>query len=179
MRPDAKSIPQVLWIGERDARQKLDISILSVNLTDMNVEEKGMGRGVDAGQTGRDAGREFSGFSRGIGSMPTALNVGLWPHTNFMKVNLKRDRSDVLAAQISEGIMEKFEINASVRAPALDKLVVEVTFDTARDIAEWLAEDAYVLGLERKTMFAARNDASNRYTLISPTCIMNKGFLNI
>lgn len=167
MFPDAQN-SQVLWIGERESKQKLDTSILSLNLTEMKVEEGRVGRGGDARQTGREAEGEFSGFSKGVGSMPTALNVGLWPHNTFMKRDSKRDSSDVLAAQIFEGIMEKFAINASVRAPALDKLVVEVTFDTARGIAEWLAGDAYVLGVERKTMFAARNDASNRYYSISP-----------
>jgi len=53
----------------------------------------------------------------------------------------------------------------------MDKLVVEATFGSARPIAEWLARDPYVVGVERKTMFATRNDASNRILVAGPSAI--------
>jgi len=147
--------PHVLWVGQREAKHKFDDSILSLNKSIIDLA---------GGRTGGVEG----GFSKGIGSMAAALNVALWPHT---RRNSSRDTPKILAAQIAQGIMSEFLINASVRAPALDKLVVEATFGSARPIAEWLARDPYVVGVERKTMFATRNDASNRILLAGPSAV--------
>jgi hypothetical protein len=65
--------------------------------------------------------------------MPIALNVGLWQHTRRHSASVT---SEVLAMQIAERILTEFAINASVRAPALDKVVVETSFAEAHRIAE-------------------------------------------
>ena len=110
----------VAWIGERDGKQKLDKSISFLNQTAIDFAEK------ETGGTG-------ARFAKGMSHMPVALNVELWPHT---KRDQMRETSKLLAEQIAGDIMSFFSIHASVRAPALDKLVVEVPYASAQQIAE-------------------------------------------
>ena len=144
----------VAWIGEREAREKLDHTIISLN---QSVIDSAKGT----------TGVWNAGFSKGIRGIPLALNVGLWPHAQRDKAAT----SMLLAAQISEAITSEFSMNVSVRAPSLDKLVVEVPVDSACHVAEWLVNDAYVLSIELKTMFASRNRDSNRILMSGPSAI--------
>jgi len=145
----------VRWVGQREANHKFDKSILTLNQTMIDLAE---------GRTGEENGA----FLKGSAIIPAALNVALWPH---LRRNSSKHTATIIAEQIAHGIMSEFSINASVRAPAMDKLVVEATFGSARPIAEWLARDPYVVGVERKTMFATRNDASNRILVAGPSTI--------
>ena len=139
----------VAWVGERQASHKLDESILDMNRREASAEA--------AQSSGAGSGR-----APGIGSISVALNVMLWPH---MHTGSTASTSDWLGKQLLEGIMNEFAVNSSVRAPGSDKLVVETTTDQMHQIAEWLGQDASVVAVERKTKFAARNDASNRILL--------------
>jgi len=132
----------VLWVGERESKYKLDSSILSMGDT------WPAHKAIEPRQ-----------------NLAMALYVALWPKR-------RRDTSaDLLAAQVTDGIMAAFGTNVSVRAPAADKLVVDTTILYARRIAEWLAHDAYVMSVERKTMFVTRNEASNRILLSGPSAV--------
>jgi len=110
----------VLWVGERERAQKIDSTVRALNLSNI-----GLAHGSGGGASG--------GFPKGIEDMPIALNVGLWPHSRRHSASVT---SEVLAMQIAERILTEFAINASIRAPALDKVVVETSFAEAHRIAE-------------------------------------------
>ena len=111
----------VLWVGERERAHKLDPTVLALNHSASGLEQEREG-----GVSGR--------LPKGIESMPIALNVGLWPHSRRHSVSVT---SEMLATQIAERILTEFAINASIRAPALDKIVVETLFAKAHLIAEY------------------------------------------
>ena len=110
----------VLWVGKRERAQKIDSTVLALNLSNTGLAH---GRGGGAS----------CGFPKGIEDIPIALNVGLWPHSRRHSASVT---SEVLAIQISERILTEFAINASTRAPALDKVVVETSFADAHRIAK-------------------------------------------
>ena len=110
----------VLWVGERERAHKLDPTVLALNHSAAGLVREG--KGSASGE-----------LPKGIESMPVALNVGLWPHGRRHSASVT---SEVLAKQIAERILTEFATNASIRAPALDKVVVETSFAKAHQIAE-------------------------------------------